>query len=139
MIELFTFSLSLLLGIPDKLDDNADRMLLLAQDMIITLKEISDSRKVDLKVRIGIHNGKVSSGVIGMKKFIYDVWSDDVAIASKMESTGEPNTIQISSSVRMRLKLGFRFSEGQSVDLGKLGHTQTFFLDPREFFCPSFN
>jgi len=66
-----------------------------------------------------------------------DVWSDDVAIASKMESTGEPNKIQISSAARLRLKLAFRLTEGQSVDLGKLGRTQTFIFDPGERVPPS--
>jgi len=62
-------------GLPEKLADNADKMILLGQDMINTLKEISQTRKVDLQVRVGIHNGRVSSGVIGTKKFIYGEFS----------------------------------------------------------------
>jgi len=114
-------------GIPERLENGADCAVLLAKDMIRTLSEITGERQVSLKIRIGIHTGKVNSGVVGMKKFIYDVWSDDVSIASKMESTGEPNHIQISEATHSRLTLNMGIKEKRQLDL-KQGRITTFIL-----------
>jgi class 3 adenylate cyclase len=62
-------------------------------------------------MRIGIHTGPAVAGVIGRKKFIYDLWGDTVKTASRMESHGAPSEIQLSDSTRAALSEGWAFEE----------------------------
>ena len=62
-------------------------------------------------MRIGIHAGPVVAGIIGTHKFIYDVWGDTVNIASRLETHGLPDRIQVSPAFRARLAEAYRFEE----------------------------
>ncbi len=82
-------------GIPERRNDHAEALLGMASDMLRTTKQISSELGLDLEIRIGINSGPVTAGVIGKKKFIYDLWGDAVNIASRMESHGIPGRIQV--------------------------------------------
>jgi adenylate cyclase len=56
--------------------------------MIRVIKEIREARKIDIDMRIGVHSGSIIGGIMGASKWQYDIWSKDVVIANKMESTG---------------------------------------------------
>jgi adenylate cyclase len=81
-----------------------------------------------LKLRIGIHCGPATAGVIGDMRFSYDVWGDAVNTASRMESNGEPGRIQVSESFRELAAGSFVFEERGSIDFKGIGAMRTFFL-----------
>jgi class 3 adenylate cyclase len=81
-------------------------------------------------VRIGIASGPVVAGVIGSKKFFYDVWGDTVNIASQMESTGEAGRIQVAPSTGALLRQNFDLLPRGTVEIRGKGNMETSFLEP---------
>jgi len=82
-----------------------------------------------LQVRIGIHSGEVVAGVIGKKKFSYDLWGDTVNTAARLESHGENGRIHCSKLTRDLLKNQYEFTDNGLVDLKGKGEVHTYFLD----------
>ena len=82
-----------------------------------------------LAVRIGIDTGPVVAGVIGRRKFIYDLWGDTVNTASRMESQGLPGAIQVTDRVAAALGPGFALRPRGTSDLKGKGPATTFLLD----------
>jgi class 3 adenylate cyclase len=81
-----------------------------------------------MSVRIGIASGPVIAGVIGRRKFAYDIWGDTVNAASRLQSTAPPGTIQVSDAVYRSLRDGYVFSDPYEVDLKGKGATQVHIL-----------
>ncbi len=94
-------------GLPDKNANHAHSIALFSLDLIKELKRLNSKLNINLNLRIGIHTGPVIAGVIGMKKFTYDLWGDTVNIASRMESHGVIGEIQISKNTYQLLKDNF--------------------------------
>lgn len=90
-------SYMLAFGVPSPMDNQSDRAVQCAQEMI------KFTNGLDIKIRVGIHRGEVVAGVIGTKKYLYDLWGDSVNVASRLESHGKPNKIQISQPVYEKL------------------------------------
>jgi adenylate cyclase len=75
-----------------------------------------------------MHTGTVVAGIVGKRKFSYDLWGDVVNVASRYESTSVPNRIHVSDSVRVRLADDFAFEDGGEVDLKGKGMVHSWFL-----------
>lgn len=80
------------------------------------------------EVRIGIYTGPVIAGIVGRRKFIYDVWGDAVNIAARMEAAGEAGRINVSAEVYERTRLLFDFAPRGSIEAKNKGKVEMFFL-----------
>jgi adenylate cyclase len=81
-----------------------------------------------LALRIGLHTGSATAGIIGDTRFTYDVWGDAVNLASRMESHGLPGRIQVSDAFRSIVRDTFCFDERGMIEIRGIGHTRTWFL-----------
>ena len=91
-------------------------------------KELSSAYPYPIRIRIGIHTGTVAAGVVGKKKFSYDLWGDVVNVASRFESTSEPDRIHVSESVKVRLIDDFMFEDRGQTQLKGKGLMASYFL-----------
>ncbi len=115
-------------GIPEARADHAAALLNMASDMIQATREISRDLGLDLAIRIGINSGEVTAGVIGKKKFIYDLWGDTVNMASRMESHGVPGRIQVSSRTYRLLKDTTPFEHRGKIEIKGMGQQDVYLL-----------
>lgn len=90
-------------GVPDVCDDHPQRVVSLGLDMLDAVADLSREIGRPLAVRIGVHTGPVVAGVIGKRKFIYDLWGDTVNVASRLESHGIAGSVQMSEMTWSRL------------------------------------
>jgi class 3 adenylate cyclase len=111
--------------------DHAEALAEMALGMLRRMEGFSEVFGERLNLRIGIHTGPAVAGVIGKKKFIYDVWGDTVNTASRMESHGEPGTIHVTESVQARLQTKYNFTARGEIDVKGKGRMRTFYLTGR--------
>ena len=118
-------------GLPVPVADHASRAAHMALDMIDSLANFNEHSPYKLQVRIGMNSGAVVAGVIGKRKFLYDLWGDAVNIASRMESHGLPGRIQITESTRRQLGDSFVLEPRGNIDVKGRGQIQAWFLNGR--------
>jgi adenylate cyclase len=118
-------------GLPVPVDDHAVRAAHMALDMIDALARFNERSGYRFQIRIGINSGAVVAGVIGKRKFIYDLWGAAVNTASRMESHGVAGRVQITEATRLRLGDPFLFEERGAIDVKDMGELRTWFLAGR--------
>jgi adenylate cyclase len=123
-------------GAPDSSPDHVRRAADLALDMMKAIGKYTDFSGNSLQLRVGIDCGPVIAGVIGLKKFTYDVWGDTVNTASRMESHGVPGKIHVTERVRDRLQESHRFEDRGITEIKGKGPMRTFFLTGHQVGTP---
>ncbi len=118
-------------GIPAAAADHVARTAHMALDMMEALDAFNKRNGYTLQMRIGINSGAVVAGVIGRRKFIYDLWGDTVNTAGRMESHGVAGRIQVTDSTRRRLSEPFMLEERGVIDVKGKGEMRTWFLNSR--------
>ncbi|HTX65217.1 MAG TPA: adenylate/guanylate cyclase domain-containing protein [Opitutaceae bacterium] len=115
-------------GVPTVIPEHAERCALMALDMIEVLHHFNRRNSTNLDVRIGINSGPVVAGIIGTRKFAYDLWGDTVNVASRMETHSQPGVIQCSSNTRGLLTEKFEFEERGTIEVKNRGPMATYRL-----------
>ena len=118
-------------GLPEDCPNCAGTIADMALDMRDTMSKIGRAEERKLQVRIGFHYGPVVAGVIGLKKFAYDLWGDTVNTASRLESHGIPGEIQTSEATYERLQHHYRFEKRGDIPLKGKGTITTYLLKGR--------
>ena len=119
-------------GLPTLRKDHAEAIAEMALDMLDQVKRISQRLKKTLQIRIGVNTGAVEAGVIGTKKFAYDLWGDTVNTAHRMESHGIPGVIQVTEDTYNCLVNSYIFEERGMIEIKGKGLMRTYLLLSRK-------
>jgi guanylate cyclase len=115
-------------GVPSPRPDHARAVALMALDMLDGMRDGGTVGNLGLELRVGINSGPVVAGVIGRKRFLYDLWGDTVNTASRMESQGTPGRIQITRATHELLKDDFQCEPRGTVAVKGKGEMETWYL-----------
>lgn len=115
-------------GLPVPCENHAEAIAAMALEMQAAIAEFRAQTGESIQIRIGINTGSAIAGVIGIKKFIYDIWGDAVNVASRMESSGQSGQIQVSQETRDRLQNKYVLEERGEVYVKGKGIMKTYWL-----------
>lgn len=115
-------------GLPESRADHVSSVALAALDLIEASDRLAEATGLGLRIRIGMDTGPVVAGVIGRRKFSYDLWGDTVNTASRMESHGIAGRIHVTGRVEAALRMEFLLEPRGSIMLKGKGEVESFFL-----------
>jgi len=116
-------------GMPKKNKNHAENMANAAVEIKHYLEKRNESSEIDWQTRIGIHTGNVVGGIVGVRKYIYDVFGDTINTASRMESNSEPMRINVSETTYEILKGKHPFIEREAIHVKGKGSLKMYFLE----------
>ena len=115
-------------GLPNPREDHAEAIINMALDMQLEITKFNQDTNSNCSIRIGINTGPVVAGVIGVKKFIYDLWGDTVNTASRMESHGIPGAIQITETTYEKIKDKYKIESRGVMEIKGKGEMITYLV-----------
>lgn len=116
-------------GMPEPNQNHAHHIVRAAIDIMRYLKKRNQINKIQWKIRVGIHTGKVVGGVVGVKKYVYDVFGDTINTTSRMESNSESMKINVSETTYQLLKQDFKFIKRVPLEVKGKGAMKMYFVD----------
>ncbi len=119
-------------GLPEPRPDHAEAVAQMALDMLAAVTDLNGELGTSLSIRIGMNTGPVVAGVIGRKKFTYDLWGATVNLAARMQSSGLPNRVHVPASTRELLRGKFDLTERGTVVCKGVGEVRTYILEGRK-------
>lgn len=115
-------------GLPEPVPDHAVRLARMGLDMLATVERLRTDSGISISLRIGMASGPVMAGVIGTRKFSYDVWGDPVNLASRLEGQSLPGRILICPQCREKLADSFILEAHSPIDIKGIGAQDVWFL-----------
>ena len=123
-------------GVPDPRPDHAEALAAMALEMVDAMRPGKVMGDLGMELRIGINSGPVVAGVIGRKRFLYDLWGDAVNTASRMESQGTAGRIQVTRNTYELIKDEFECEPRGTVSVKGKGEMDTWYLVGRRSAAP---
>jgi adenylate cyclase len=115
-------------GMPDPVPDHTARLARMALDMLDYIARLRADTGLALSIRVGLASGKVTAGVIGTKKFSYDVWGEPVNLASRLEGQAAPGRVLVCPTSHAQLVDTFEFEPRGPIDIKGIGSQETWYL-----------
>jgi class 3 adenylate cyclase len=115
-------------GLTAPLADHARVAANLGLDMVAAAQRMESTLPAPFSIRVGVHSGPVMAGVIGIRKFAYDVWGDTVTVAARVEAAGQPNRVLVSAATAKKLEGAFKLDGPHRAETKEQRVLETFFV-----------
>lgn len=115
-------------GLPEPHPEHAERVARFSLDMLEVVQRYREKNDYPIELRVGISSGHAVAGVIGKKKFVYDLWGDSVNTASRMESHGLPGRVQVTESTYALIRGKFQLEARGHIDVKGMGSIRSYLL-----------
>lgn len=119
-------------GVPQPREDHAAALAAMALDMMHTVESIAREMDLPISMRAGMASGPMMAGVIGKRKFSYDVWGDPVNLASRLEQASQPGRVLLCPSCKDALVRDFDLIQHGTIEIKGVGAQETWFLTGRK-------
>lgn len=118
-------------GLPEANEKHAENMIFCAKQILSFVEKYNQTSKEKIKIKIGLNSGKVIAGIVGIRKYIYDIFGDTVNTASRMETSSRAMEINVSEHTYQLVKEKFNFIKQDAVQVKGKGLMQTYYLDDK--------